>query len=386
MSNRDDLPMKLEQLDFIVLAPNDWSGQWMNRQQIFSRVGLFANVVYSSGLSYVWENRSLCGFLKQVRSESKHEDNVTVLKPSTLLFRWDKFPLYNTFSMKKFATSLNKKTQPNRKRVLYIFHPRYAHYIEFIQHDILVYHPFDDFSKQGTFSQTAKEAEQTLMERADLVITPSTGVSQALSRKYSRPQVETVNNGVDFESFSAAQRNNKANTKCKVGYIGSINVKVDIAVLLHLVKSLPEISLELVGPIGLMAYKQPLFDELCLQKNVNFWGSKHYSELPTIMANMDCLLMCYDTSPDLWAKHAYPLKLNEYLATRRPVVSCPLLSVPGIDEYLDIAEEPDDWVRHVKRSLADPDRKKIEMGFQYAAKQDWLSRVEQIANLLNPLI
>jgi glycosyltransferase involved in cell wall biosynthesis len=386
MSDNQKLTMKLSELDFIVLAPNEWDGQWMNRQQLFSRVGFFTNVIYSTGLSYSWEKRSLSGLLKQIRSKCSYLDNVYVLRPSTLLFRWANCAFYNTYSMKRFVTSLNKKTQPKHKLVLYIFHPRYANYVDFIQHDILVYHPFDDFSKQGIFDQTAKDAEKILMDKADIVITPSGVTSQTLSARYSRPRVETVNNGVDFESFSSAQRKDKANTKSKVAYIGSINVKVDIAALLHLVKSLPEISLELVGPIGVMADKQQLFDELCLHKNVKFWGSKHHSELPAIMANMDCLLMCYDTSPALWAKHSYPLKLNEYLAAQRPVVSCPLTSVPGIIEYLEIAVEPDDWVKHVKKALEDPDRKKIEMGYQYAAKQDWLSRVEQIADLLNPHI
>jgi hypothetical protein len=39
----------------LALAPNSWDGQWMNRQQILSRLGAHHDVLYSTGAWSVWD-------------------------------------------------------------------------------------------------------------------------------------------------------------------------------------------------------------------------------------------------------------------------------------------------------------------------------------------
>ena len=378
----------MSQYNFFVLAPNPWKSQWMNRQQICSRLTQYGDVHYSTGCKYSWDLAAKSDLFSQPKSSWHEMNGVKVFFPSSLWVRIPKIGFFDNLIKSQFSKAFtngqSKVSASTRQAVNYVFHPEYADYLSSMPEGILVYHPYDNFSKQGTFTQQMRDKEQWLMENADLVITPSKGVSLALSQDYKRDQVETVHNGVDFAAFSACAADEPLSQreKKRVAYVGSINVKVDIAVLLHLLKNMPDTEFVMVGPVGVMADKQSLFDELKQCPNVTFMGPQSHLDLPAISASMDCLLMCYDTSPALWAEHAYPLKLNEYLAVKKPVVSCPLPSVPGIADYLDVASTPDEWLASVSNALNTPDREKIEAGYAYAQHQDWQNRAEQIFQLI----
>jgi hypothetical protein len=384
MQPQSQITDTLSNYDFVVMAPNDWLGQWMNRQQLFSRIGQHTNVVYSQGLPYSWDLKSFRDLLKRPFRQQKIDNFVTLDLHSSLLVRWPKSQLLEKALLKIHGRQLEKLASRQKKRVLYIFHPHFYDYVDVVEHDLLIYHPYDDFIKQGAQSSSLSKNESSLVNRADIVITPSMGVTENLSKRYGRSDIKTVHNGVDFAGFSNTRNVHKdvqAIDSPRVGYIGSINIKVDIDLLLDLSNSFPQVNLLLVGPVGVLGVKEELFKKLSEQKNVHLLGSRHYSELPSIAAGMDCHLMCYDTSPTLWAKFAYPLKLNEYLATKKPVISCPLPSVENLNQFVDVVTSPDECKKALEKILLGKYDKSAR-GFEYASHQDWLSRVAEIAELI----
>ncbi|MBN7820375.1 glycosyltransferase [Bowmanella yangjiangensis] len=367
--------------DIIAIAPNIWTSQWMNRQQLMSRIGGYTKVVYSSGLPFNWQRRLPGDLFYIPTGKFEKMDNVWVDTPPGWMIRTPRLPRLERFVLAQHAERLQKNLS-NKPRLLYVFHPMFASYLDHITVDKLVYHPYDDFAKQGTFSPEMAQQEARLMAEADLVITPSQGVSEELAKRYGRDNVETVHNGVDFEAFSQPSNSSiKLNEGQNIAYLGSINVKVDIPLLLEISRQLPSTFIHLVGPVGVMGDKQRDFEQLKQRHNVILHGPVSHQALPGIAQQMDCLLMCYDTSPTLWARHAYPLKLNEYLATKRPVVSCPLPSVPDLSRLLSVAQTPAEWVDAIQEILVGQ-YQKLDTGFSYAQRQDWNSRVEQIGHLL----
>ena len=384
-----DVASALMKFEFFVLAPNDWNGQRMNRQQLFSRFARYSPIIYSNGLKHTWELINITNILSNPISHFEQCEDVQVDRPSSLLLRYKKLKFYDNIVLRAYSNHLTSRKNSNKKSILYIFHPQFKEYVHTIKHDILVYHPYDDFSKQGEgFSQHVSD-EKYLVEKADIVITPSAGLSNNLINKYHRMNIKTVHNGVDFKAFSHYANktiNNqiKEPAKKRVGYIGSINVKVDIEMLLYLATRFPDVSFELIGPVGVMDNKKTAFEQLKNMDNVILWGSKPYDELPQLTAAMDCLLMCYDTSPELWAGLAYPLKLNEYLAVKVPVISCDLPSVPELNSLVDVATTHQQWATSLTEILTG-NYSKQDTGFLYAAKQDWNARVTEIARLLNEI-
>lgn len=370
---------------FVGMSPNLWSGQWMNRQQILSRIGLHTATAYSQGLKQSWQIEKKQLFSLPFGS-AERDNNVVVDTPPSLWFRADAI---DNLMLRIYGKRLGKYFKSGTKRVLYLFHPSFYPYCKSVKHDILIYHPYDDFAKQGILGEKQTEYEKWLVQNADLTLTPSEGVTESLANRYHRSDIKTVHNGVDFEAFS--DQTNVVDDPLidgvegkKIAYIGSLNVKLDFRVLHHLSDKISDANLFLLGPVGQMGEKQNDFDLLLKKSNVHLIGRKGHQELPAYMRKMDCLLMCYDTSDELWAKHAYPLKMNEYFATKTPVVSCPLPSVPGVDSLLNQAASPDEWVEQVRVALSD-NYTKVDAAYEYASQQDWMMRVEQILSYLENL-
>jgi len=386
MLSKEAREKKLSQFEFMVFSPNHWDGQWMNRQQLFSRIGQYSRVTYSIGLISKYKKR-IKHLLQAPFSKFRFNGVVTLDLPSSLWVRWQTIKLYDQAVLAMHCRNLSNQFTAKKNKVIYIFHPDYAIYAQKIPHDILVYHPFDDFAKQGGQNENFRENETYLFEHANLVITPSEGVTDNLIKRSGREDVKTVRNGVDFVAFSefsneSPSHSHKTNGGLKIAYIGSINVKVDIGLLLFLAVSLPKDEFHLIGPVANMGAKKSIFEQLQLLKNVHFHGRLSHMELPKISAKMDCLLMCYDTSPELWARYAYPLKLNEYLATKKPVISCELDSVAELENICDVASTKEEWLGAIEK-VKGGSCNKIEAGYTYASKQDWMTRVDQIANLLD---
>ncbi|WP_133297395.1 hypothetical protein [Motiliproteus coralliicola] len=377
----------LRKYQFIVLAPNNWNGQWMNRQQLFSRIAPYSNVIYSQGIPSVWELSSPAQLLKHPFSNSAIYDSAQIDKPSSLLFHWPRLKRISRWAIKQHSRTLAAKFNNRSRRVLYVFHPNYAHYIDTIKHDLLIYHPYDDFSKQGAHAEQLSQQEGKLLKQADLVITPSSDVSCNMAQRSGRDDIKTIKNGVDFDAFSQSQQLQCPEDLARItgptiGYIGSINVKVDLNLLDFLAEQLPHVQQILIGPIGNLTGKGELFNQLTNRPNVHCLGAKDYRRLPAYAGHIDCHLMCYDTSPTLWARLAYPLKLNEYLATKKPLISCPLSSVEDQEQLMDVCSTPQQWLEAINQRLSQTSEK-LAAGYQYASQQSWDRRVQQLATLLS---
>ena len=77
-------------------------------------------------------------------------------------------------------------------------------------------------------------------------------------------------------------------------------------------------------------------DGWCALPNVHFLGRKPYDEVARYMAAMDVLIMPWNHSE--WIKACNPIKLKEYLAVGRPVVTT---DFPALDGWRDLVRVAD---------------------------------------------
>ena len=75
------------QFRLLVLAPNSWHGQWVNRQQLFSRIGLLHPVLYSSGGWFTWDRREPAWKRASWTGGFSRHNNVWVDQPPRILMR-----------------------------------------------------------------------------------------------------------------------------------------------------------------------------------------------------------------------------------------------------------------------------------------------------------
>ncbi|MEM8711127.1 MAG: glycosyltransferase, partial [Planctomycetota bacterium] len=247
----------------------------------------------------------------------------------------------------------------------------------------LVYQRTDRFEcYEGVDSALIESFDDDLKRSADLVLYCSRHLHGAESGEGHASAF--IDHGVDFDSFVQAGEDPDAREAAapavvrdalagiegpRAGFVGDIDSAVfDSDLLLAVAKRLPHVQFVLVGGCTLpegWADGTP---------NVHLTGRVPYEEVAATMAAMDVLLMPWHRSE--WIEACNPIKLKEYLATGRPVVTTDFPELRHYEGLLAIANEPDRFAEAVQLAIDAPDPAVLAAGRARIADATWTSRAE----------
>jgi teichuronic acid biosynthesis glycosyltransferase TuaH len=108
--------------------------------------------------------------------------------------------------------------------------------------------------------------------------------------------------------------------------------------------------------------------------NVIFTGSKKISELPAYVAYSDCTLIPFQCNT--LTKSIYPLKINEYLAAGKPVVTTNFSH--DINDFKDVAylaDSHEEFLKQIEKSLAEDSPERQKLRIKVAEQNSWKARV-----------
>jgi len=376
----------------VALAPQDWHGQWVNRQHLLSRVGRNHTVLYSTGGWFVWDRRSDEWRRAPWGGRLQEIDNVRVDESPRWLMRWPRFPLWDRAVMRlqvrRWIAAL-RRVAPG-PLIAYICHPSFFPYVNLIGADRIVYHVYDLYDHQPNWTSELDRHERELLKRADLVFCPSEMLAQALREKVERP-VEVLPNAANVALFFEATACSVEDppdlreiARPRIGWIGSLHPQVDYGLIAALARRRPDWNFVFVG--GKVAHvEEPAereYQECRSLPNVHFLGYKHRDEIPAYVVNMDVHLLCYRMSDASWVKVAYPLKLHECLASGRPLVSSDLQMLRVHSDVIRFASGLDEWETAIAHALAEggvgtPDERRAA-----ARNNSWDVRAQQLSDWL----
>jgi len=236
----------------------------------------------------------------------------------------------------------------------------------------LVYQRTDRFEHYpGVDAERIRAYDLKLKADADLTLFCSTSVFE--DEKPECRAAALVDHGVDYEQFEAAgdgaspePDDVKAIQHPRIGFVGGIDAHTfDPELFLQTASALPECSFVMVGACSLP-------EGWCTLKNVHFPGRKPYDEVAAYMAACDVLIMPWNHSP--WIKACNPVKLKEYLAVGRPVVSTAFDELERYAGLVHVARDAAEFIEGIRAALAtQPDvdamRQRVK-GETWSAKAD----------------
>jgi glycosyltransferase involved in cell wall biosynthesis len=365
---------------FVVLAPNRWHGAWMNRQQIFSRLARRHFVLYSTGALHLRERRA-----PGRGGTVDRPGDVLVDEPPFLLRRLPRVAAWDRFVLRRTASRWRRLAGPSEAGPLiaYLFHPKFWPYVEHLEADYLVYHAYDMFERNRGWSQKLDAFQGLLIERAHLAISSSEAIGQALERRYGRATT-IVGNGADYDAFSressgAEPADLSQIPRPRIGYAGALSRKVDFELIAQLARRRPQWHFVLLGEVrSLDGPSRVRLREAQGEPNVHVLPPKPHDAVPEYVRAMDVNILCYRIADDLWVEGIYPLKLHEYLATGRPVVSAAVPSVRPFAHVVAIAHDLQDWERAIDVALTRGEPGSAIARRQVAAANSWSARVQQL--------
>ncbi len=215
-----------------------------------------------------------------------------------------------------------------------------------------------------------RASEEELARAADLVLASAAPLAERLEG--IAREVVLVPNGCDFDHFAAAAAPNGVLRPPFdgpiIGYFGAISAGwFDSSLLVTVAESRPDWNFVLVGPVD--AETRTLFDP---SPNIVQLGAVTYAELPRYCADFDVAMIPFLVNE--LTRATDPVKLYEYFAAGKPVVTTPLPAVYAHQGPLAIADTPAAFERAIEAFLLEPgDRNERR---QIAKAASWEHRVD----------
>ncbi len=245
----------------------------------------------------------------------------------------------------------------------------------------VIYYCIDSYSDLPNVDKAAIQAMDEEMTRvADIVFVSSTPLYE--KKKGLAKELFLSPHGVDFEHFSNSNSENFPSPQYidpmegpVIGFWGLVENRIDLDLIRFLATKNPTWNLLLIGHVAVQ-------DNPCSDlKNVHFVGPRRYSELPSFAKMFDVAILPYKNNDFVY--HCNPIKLREYLATGKPVVST---YYPEIDKYKDIvsiAEGYEDFSNKISWHLANDSKEQADMRTARAKEESWEKRLNEISRIID---
>ncbi|MBO9542041.1 hypothetical protein J7643_15755 [bacterium] len=344
-----------EPLKLVFCSPVDW---WETRQR-------FHHIAHGLSESYavsVFFPRSHKRILKEKSPFHLFLPYSKEQEREVALFGIPQIPFYRAhhsfvpinwkFSNLLTRSALGRKAA--QTDVLWLTHPSQEGLRRSIPHRLCVYECVDDYSQFWPHEDTRRaveEAEARLASAADLVVATSQALVDRMRAFNARCIL--VGNGVELEHFRKVRTEAFAlpaelaqRPGAWVGFFGAIGDWVDLELVAQAAAAHPDVNFLMIGPVFTDT------SALANSPNVLLTGLKSYEDLLPYLAHIPVWTLPF--VQNRLTEAVDPVKIYEYLAAGRRVVSTYLPSLAPFSDALNLAASRHEFLAELKKALEDP--------------------------------
>jgi glycosyltransferase involved in cell wall biosynthesis len=382
-------------LNFVCFGGEDW--WYHNRGHIdmqlmrrFARSGtvLYVNSIVmqkpslkkgTAGGKSLWQklHRKSKSILKGVK---KVEDRFWVYSPFSLPlhhYKWGR--VLNRLAL-DFQLSMIKRKLGLINPIIWVACPAACDVALGMKKEKLVYQRTDKYEEYPNIdSAIIKKYDQKLKSSADLTVYVNSNLFE--EEKSQCRKAIYLDHGVDFELFGKDPEKDKAPADIRnikrpiVGFFGGIdNHTLDLPFLEAVVQLLPEMSFVMIGN------SSTDLSTITKHPNIRFLGQKQYEQIPAYGQCFDVCIMPWRQSK--WIEACNPIKLKEYLALGKPVVSTPFHELLKYADVTYKAETPEEFAEKIRQSLLENNTGRILARREKIRKATWNSKAQVILDTL----
>lgn len=320
---------------------------------------------------------------RQISNEAKNLIAVTplvtipinFLRPG-VLYRW--LNKLNNWIVKRSIVKVLENFKIDNYIFINSYNPFFLCDIKSLRPMLSVYHCVDNIAESKYIKKHGVYLEKEMMEAYDLTIV----TSRKLKKYACGLGVSTylIPNAADFNLFASTnliRPDDLPETSGKIiGYIGSVDHRLDYRLLERIANHFADAILLLVGPSS----KEFADSGLGKKPNVIAIGKRDIQELPGYLLGMDCAIIpfvCNELTSCI-----YPLKLNEYLAAGKPVVTTPFSE--DLIDFKSVVEisDADNFIGRIEYVLDQNEKSIVEERKKAASVNTWENRIESFWELV----
>jgi len=319
------------------------------------------------------------------------KQNILYLKPIFIIpFR--RFDFIYNLNLKINCLLLQiliKIRNPNKRMFLWMFFPHEEKItIYFSKKWFLIYDIVDFYTLPTQKDDKKLEAKKRkLLNKSDLI----TAISNSLKNKYQKltdKHIYQVPQGFNLiEDFHT--HNYKKNNKPLIGFIGHINNRFDLTLLTELITKNKQWNFVFIGPkhhdnnISYEDQSQKI--EKLFQLRNAFWIKQQPKKnITKFIKRFDICIIPYNIEYD-FNKFCYPMKIFEYFAIGKPVVSTPIqeLLLPKFNDIIRIGNNSEEWEYQINDILKKgwPNKLSTKQR-QMSSENSWGNKLEEMSKLI----
>jgi teichuronic acid biosynthesis glycosyltransferase TuaH len=385
-------------LPVFITTMSRWDGDRSSASLALAKVLSKSNAVYYIDYPYswadVWRERKMTttrrrmpallsgkDYLVKVTGQSGNLQAATprAVLPAYSLPRGVLYNLataYNNRLLAAFVKRIKKEHNITDYLFLNSFNPTYLSSIDnYLEPTLSVYHSRDAIEE---VEGHGLEKENECIRHYDLVMATSRRLCRNIGKRNDR-HITYFPNGGDVKLFRTALEQplpkppELATIRTPViGYTGAICQRIDYQLLVKIAEENRDKTIVLVGPRLDKIYSDVNLDDI---PNIIFTGPKKIEQLPAYLQNFDCTIIPF-LKNNLTAG-IYPLKINEYLAAGKAVVTTNFSEdINEFKEYIYIANTHDEFLEKIKEAMRDNNESDKQKRLAAASVNSWEHRLE----------
>lgn len=277
--------------------------------------------------------------------------------------------------------------------IIITFEPYSARLRGKLEEKLFVYYCNDDHEAKNFWwnrRQSILKRERELLQKSDLVFCLTEGF--ATTRRPFNENMHIVPNAVD-EKFietclAPAQSCPSDIARIKrpvIGFFGCIDSRLDVSLLRQIAGRRKDWSFVLIGLKWSSAGKlNGSFDDLCSMPNVHYLGGKPQAEVPSYIRAMDVCLIPSIVSDR--TRNVLSIKLFEYTALGKAIVSTDLPELKRYDKYVKISHSIDEFHNNIDCCLKSWNDELGRSAVAFASQNTWRHRAEQMSRIIQSYV
>lgn len=267
--------------------------------------------------------------------------------------------------------------------VLWISNPRIVDVAKKLSPELSVFDVIDNLlvhPQMKKFYNKIKKSYDYIGEKFDLICFGSKKQSEMFQNS---KELFHFNNGIDDIFFNSTENNIPIDMKKidgpVIGYLGTLQERFDVELMVKVVEKLPDYNFVLVGPVVSGNH----FTALKSFRNVIFLGSKEYKTVPAYMQSFDVAIIPHVINE--FTQSMDPLKIYEYLACGKPIVTTKIEGTGKFKDDLYVVSSADEFSAAIVKALSENTKQKIEMRKKKAENHSWDKNIHNIIDKIEKL-
>jgi glycosyltransferase involved in cell wall biosynthesis len=294
------------------------------------------------------------------------------------------------FGEKIMIKKINKllKKLEFKNIILWSCNPMFCGYFGKLGETISCFDTIDNWTELSWYKNQKEKLTQNyqlIKKKANIIFTVSPELINLFFQ--NKKNVYFISQGIDLNRFQkklVCPEDIKQIPHPIIGCVGVITDRLDFNLISNVINQNKNLSFVFIGSIWLDKNLKLEIENLSRFDNVYFLGIKNFNEVPAYINQFDVCFAFYKVN--LSTKCGDSMKIYEYLALGKPIISTNTGGVEKFSDLIKIIKTPEEFNNSLKECLKEKDENLKNRRIKEVKKYDWKKIVEEMLNKIEQLI